>query len=189
MPKGVYERKPGVYPRTPRALKDTPRRRAKAAGEKTYIGTPCKKCGRTTRLVWSGNCKACANAYKPTYYERYKDKVRSSQRRYEQKEEVKARRLEYASKGNKIRRARELAAGGKHTTEQWQQLKQYYGNRCVCCGRSDVRIHRDHVVPICRGGSNDISNIQPLCPDCNKRKGRKTIDYRPTATRFNAAPN
>jgi 5-methylcytosine-specific restriction endonuclease McrA len=29
-------------------------------------------------------------------------------------------------------------------------------------------------VPLCRGGSNEISNILPACRHCNRRKHRKT---------------
>lgn len=37
---------------------------------------------------------------------------------------------------------------------------------------------KDHVVPVLFGGSNDISNIQPLCRSCNSSKGASTVDYR-----------
>jgi 5-methylcytosine-specific restriction endonuclease McrA len=39
----------------------------------------------------------------------------------------------------------------------------------------------DHVVPLIRGGRNDIANIQPLCFDCNRQKHTDIADYRLTA--------
>jgi 5-methylcytosine-specific restriction endonuclease McrA len=48
----------------------------------------------------------------------------------------------------------------------------------LCCGRPDVKLTQDHVVPLARGGSNLIDNIQPLCASCNSSKGTQTIDYR-----------
>ena len=58
---------------------------------------------------------------------------------------------------------------------------------CPCCGRSadeirqqddrDLPITPEHATPICKGGTHDISNIQPMCWRCNKEKGCKAIDY------------
>lgn len=39
-------------------------------------------------------------------------------------------------------------------------------------------IEADHIVALVNGGSDDISNIQPLCRNCNADKGAQTIDYR-----------
>ena len=80
-----------------------------------------------------------------------------------------------------LRRARKQANGGTYTPEQWEALKNTYDHRCLCCGKRepDIKLTLDHVVPLSRGGSNDISNIQPLCRFCNTSKGSRTIDYRP----------
>lgn len=46
--------------------------------------------------------------------------------------------------------------------------------RCVICGRSaadDVVLHIDHIVPLAKGGTSDLDNLQVLCQDCNTGKG------------------
>jgi 5-methylcytosine-specific restriction endonuclease McrA len=75
------------------------------------------------------------------------------------------------------RRARIRKSGGVFTQEQWRDLCARHDNKCLCCGKVG-RMTIDHVVPLAKGGSNDISNIQPLCLRCNLSKGTKVIDYR-----------
>jgi len=43
---------------------------------------------------------------------------------------------------------------------------------CQYCGRSapGVVLHVDHVVPVSKGGSNDMSNLVTACEDCNLGK-------------------
>lgn len=53
---------------------------------------------------------------------------------------------------------------------------------CAKCGDETV-LTRDHVIPLTKGGSDDIENIQPLCLPCNSSKGTDTMDYRPEAGR------
>jgi 5-methylcytosine-specific restriction endonuclease McrA len=78
----------------------------------------------------------------------------------------------------KLTRAMRLKRnGGTHTTGEWLLLKFYYGNRCASCGRRNVKLTKDHILPVSKGGKDNISNIQPLCDICNKRKGVKTITY------------
>jgi Restriction endonuclease len=75
-------------------------------------------------------------------------------------------------------RARLQQAEGRFTTQQWKALCAKYGNICLSCGRQAL-LTPDHVIPLSRGGSNRIDNIQPLCGNCNSQKGTRSIDYRP----------
>ena len=47
------------------------------------------------------------------------------------------------------------------------------GFRCCHCGRGSkdgVKLHIDHKIPVVLGGTNDPSNLQTLCQDCNLGK-------------------
>jgi len=79
---------------------------------------------------------------------------------------------------NEKRRAREASAGGMITAKQWSELVEQYGNRCLCCGRENVKLTLDHVLPLVLGGAHAVENAQPLCGSCNSKKGTKHIDYR-----------
>lgn len=76
------------------------------------------------------------------------------------------------------KRARKAGAIGSHTGMDFVRLCLQYGNRCLCCGKKGVKLTADHVIPLCREGTNNIDNIQPLCIPCNYAKGQKVIDYR-----------
>jgi 5-methylcytosine-specific restriction endonuclease McrA len=75
------------------------------------------------------------------------------------------------------RRARELNVEGTFTAKEWKDLCKSYGNKCACCGKRR-KLTIDHVIPISKGGTNYIENIQPLCGSCNSSKGTKSTDYR-----------
>jgi 5-methylcytosine-specific restriction endonuclease McrA len=47
----------------------------------------------------------------------------------------------------------------------------------LCCDKKR-KLTADHIVPVSKGGTSNISNIQPLCGPCNSSKGAKTVDYR-----------
>lgn len=83
--------------------------------------------------------------------------------------------LHAASEEN--RRAEKLGLNQRVEFEEWLLLAIYYGLRCLACGEQ-TKIGMDHVVPLSRGGIHHISNIQPLCKDCNYAKKARTIDYR-----------
>ncbi len=76
------------------------------------------------------------------------------------------------------RRVKKLNAPGTHTLQEFDVLCAMFDHRCLRCGHKKT-LTEDHIVPLSKGGSDDISNLQPLCKSCNSAKGDHTIDYRP----------
>jgi 5-methylcytosine-specific restriction endonuclease McrA len=65
---------------------------------------------------------------------------------------------------------------GKVTRKMWNDLKEQYGHKCPACGEAKP-LTLDHIVPVFLGGTNDMSNLQPLCQSCNSRKGTRIMRY------------
>ncbi len=127
------------------------------------------------------------------YYAKNKDKISARSREYyskhrenaEHKEEVSRRGKEYYQKHKEKRaawrsayRARKSHNGGNYTATEWEELLMRYDYTCLRCGRDDVKMTVDHVIPLDQGGTNSIGNIQCLCFSCNSAKGAKYADYR-----------
>jgi 5-methylcytosine-specific restriction endonuclease McrA len=77
------------------------------------------------------------------------------------------------------RRAKKRKVGGVITKKEWDDVLEKYDYKCLCCGRTKIKLTLDHIVPL-DPGTHTLDNVQPLCMSCNSKKGRKTIDYRPT---------
>lgn len=80
---------------------------------------------------------------------------------------------------NRSKRLAEARAKGTHTKSEWDEMRNFFGC-CVKCGKSaeDVELVKDHIIPIYQGGSDSITNLQPLCRSCNSSKGPDSKDYR-----------
>lgn len=68
------------------------------------------------------------------------------------------------------RKAR-IRAGGKFTPKDFDAVKKRQRQRCFDCGRCDVRLTIGHLVPVCKGGTNDLGNIVAQCMSCNHKQG------------------
>lgn len=58
--------------------------------------------------------------------------------------------------------------------EVWEYLLEKWGRKCAYCGREDVPLEKEHIIPRSRGGSNRISNLTVSCYECNQLKGNRT---------------
>lgn len=72
-----------------------------------------------------------------------------------------------------------------YTPAELDQIFAKTGGRCRCCGKQLVRDNYgkdnahgawevDHAIPVSRGGTNNMENLWPMCPECNQRKGDQT---------------
>jgi 5-methylcytosine-specific restriction endonuclease McrA len=144
------------------------------------------------------------NTYQKQYYRENADVLKAKVRQYQanRREEVRAKNRRWRSNNlgyvrerlrawhlanpdkkkaaEHRRRAWKMGNGGHFTAAEWQALKRQYNYTCLRCGRCEpkIKLTPDHVIPLARGGRNDISNIQPLCGPCNSSKNTATTDYR-----------
>jgi 5-methylcytosine-specific restriction endonuclease McrA len=58
------------------------------------------------------------------------------------------------------------------------QLREYllekYKRKCAYCGKENVSLQVEHIVPRSRAGSNRVSNLTIACEKCNQKKNNKT---------------
>lgn len=63
--------------------------------------------------------------------------------------------------------------------DTYHQTRTVYANRekvafCAYCGNYGV-MTKDHIVPLCRGGSGHSRNIAWVCSTCNANKGSLSL--------------
>jgi 5-methylcytosine-specific restriction endonuclease McrA len=116
------------------------------------------------------------SASRRKHYERNRGEVIARSNTWAESNSEKIRQAK-ANNRHKRRAARH-ASRGNFSVEEFKALCEIYGNKCLACGDTEAALEADHVVPLTRGVSDDISNIQPLCGSCNRRKFVNIIDYR-----------
>lgn len=131
------------------------------------------KAKNKQRMLETGYAWAKANpdkrrAITRRYKIKNKKKIQSWAKEWERNNRDKRRAL------NHNYRARKKQADGTHTEQDLQEQYKRQGGKCYYCGcKLDDNWHIEHVIPLSRGGSNDIANIVCSCPSCNQSKHNK----------------
>lgn len=140
---------------------------------------------KETRRKWREGHPEEMKAYQRKYYLLNKDKVKQKAKKWyeaqtpERKREIHRRvyrknpskYIFYSKKRNRLKRC----SGGTHSFEEWVALKVKYDLTCVGCNKKEpeISLTEDHIIPLTKGGTDSIDNIQPLCSRCNSIKGNK----------------
>nr|WP_218110336.1 RNA-guided endonuclease IscB [Oligoflexus tunisiensis] len=57
----------------------------------------------------------------------------------------------------------------EYLLEKWQRA-------CAYCGKKDLPLEVEHIVPSSRGGSNRVSNLTLACRPCNQKKASRSVE-------------
>lgn len=147
----------------------------------------CKECvGKRLKKYRNDNILLLKEKRKIQYYnnrgKNIKDAIEWGRKNKGKRDEAKRKwRLKNKELTNHLTKgyhSRRKGAVGEHSLLEWNRLCELFGNKCLSCGLK-VKLTKDHIVPLSKGGTDYIENIQPLCISCNSKKGnREIINYK-----------
>jgi len=57
-----------------------------------------------------------------------------------------------------------------------EYLLEKWGRKCAYCGKRNVPLEVEHIIPKSRGGSDRVYNLTIACHECNQKKGNRTAE-------------
>jgi 5-methylcytosine-specific restriction endonuclease McrA len=154
-----------------------------------------KKAADARSKAWAdANPERVTANWRAAYHRRGERELENQRAKYQRiKEKLKPTRKAWAKANpDKIRtyeqnrRAVEMGAEGSFTPQEWQDRLIEFNYHCAyCLQKIEGAPHREHMMPLSRGGSNFIENIVPSCATCNRKKHDKTLlEFAREATAF-----
>lgn len=149
----------------------------------------CKACGKAQTYEWRAKNRATAAKIQRDYRNRHPERVKAAVDAWlaanpDYERERSSRR---AKQNPEIHAARARAHRLKKTR---CEVAAILNSPCAYCGGVATEI--DHVVPLSRGGGNEMTNLAPACRRCNSSKGNRSLEewneFRRTRTRDAVPP-
>lgn len=164
-PEEYQRRKEEIKARAKKWRLDNPER-AKANDKRKYEAKRDAELIRM-RKRYAENREADIERKRKAYRENAEENRAKQRARY-------AENKDYFKPYNKSRKARVRSSMGSFSAAQVRKMLDDQGCKCIYC-KCDIskNYHVDHIVPVSKGGSSFIENIQLLCPTCNLRKRAK----------------
>jgi len=142
----------------------------------------CEECREAKRIkskLWRQKNAEKDKISKRNWAAKNKDKIRLKNARY------KIANPEKFSESKRRRRA--LERGNSHEPYSAKQVLETYGSDCHLCGLKidldaprtasikgyELGLQVDHLIPLAKGGSDNLENVRPSHAICNMRKGAR----------------
>jgi len=134
----------------------------------------CKVCSRKICKTWreSVEGRKVKRAYEQTSkYKESKQKYNQlpSRREYKKLYYLSPEGKASSARAAHMRRIRAENTCCNLTAKEWEEIKASQDYKCAICGEVKL-LHRDHIIPVIKGGGLTKSNIHGLCKNCNARK-------------------
>lgn len=161
-------------------------RRVAAKWEGVDPDRPCEHCGkpltgkRPQAKFCDRSCKSKAkNAeLRASGVARERDRARYQREAEKRREYARQYLRDNPERMRAIRRNRKSRIKTQRfliSAREWRRMVARYRHCCAYCGEHSEVLHREHVIPVIRGGRHSIGNLLPACPPCNYRKKTKLL--------------
>ena len=126
---------------------------------------------------WNENNRDCRKKYNKQWNENNRERRNELNKQWreanpEYNKQWNENNRELRKKANHKRRALKAQNGGEYTLEQWQECLEFFDYKCAYSGAelNKDNTNIEHIIPISKGGTSNITNIVPALDSVNFSK-------------------